>query len=238
MGRISPSGKMLCFDDTNVYGYGQFPEYSKWSTPLRYSLFSMDKKPKSYQPGVPDEQLRKTRPDWRKFRTLRSPKVEFDFHWKSGVPVRAKAIVKTADTLFVAGPEDILDEERAFQDARGEENQKLLQKQNELIESRQNGKLLAVSVRDGSTQQMVDLASQPVWDGMAAAYGKMFICGKDGSVVALCNDATDTADESSPVGRASSLPFPADSQAGSLRHDTRPTAARQDPPTTEKEDTR
>ena len=133
MGRISPSGKMLCFDDTNVYGYGQFPEYSKWSTPLRYSLFSMDKKPKSYQPGTPDAELRKTRPNWRKYRTLRCPKVEFDFHWKSGVPVRAKAIVKTPDTLFVAGPEDILDEEKVFQDARSEANQKLLQKQNELI---------------------------------------------------------------------------------------------------------
>jgi outer membrane protein assembly factor BamB len=40
MGRISPSGKMLCFDDSTVYGYGQFPGYSKWSTPLRYSLFA------------------------------------------------------------------------------------------------------------------------------------------------------------------------------------------------------
>jgi len=185
MGRISPSGKMLCFDDTTVYGYGQFPEYSRWSTPLRYSLFSMDKKPKSYQPGTPDAELRKTRPNWRQYRTLRCPKVEFNFRWKSAVPVRAKAIVKTPGTLFVAGPEDILDEERVFQDARSEANQKLLQKQNALIESRQSGKLLAVSVKDGSTQQMIDLESQPVWDGMAVAYGNLFMCCRDGSVVAL-----------------------------------------------------
>jgi hypothetical protein len=176
---------MLCFDDTNVYGYGQFPEYSKWSTPLRYSLFSMDKKPKSYQPGIPDAELRETRPNWRNYRTRRCPKVEFDFHWKSGVPVRAKAIVKTPGTLFVAGPEDILDEEEVFLNARSEANRRLLQEQNELIDARKGGTLLAVSVRDGFIEQEIDLESQPVWDAVAAAYGNLFMCCKDGSVVAF-----------------------------------------------------
>jgi hypothetical protein len=190
MSRISPSGKMLCFDDTNVYGYGQFPEYSKWSTPLRYSVFAMNKKPKSYKPGVPDEELRKTKPNWRNYRTLRVPKVEFDFNWKSEVPLRAKAMAKTPDTLFVAGPEDILDEEKVFEDSRSEANRKLLRKQNELINSRSGGKLLAVSVKDGRVQQVVDLKSQPVWDGMAVAYGSLFVCCKDGSVLALANEDT------------------------------------------------
>ena len=187
MGRISPSGKMLCFDDTTVYGYGQFPEYSKWSTPLRYSLFAVDKKPKSYQPGTPDAELRKARPDWRTFRTLRCPKVEFDFHWKNAVPLRAKAIVKTRNVLFLAGPEDVLDEEKFYQDPQNEENQTLLQRQNELINSRNSGKLMAVSVQDGSVRQEIELACQPVWDGMAAAYGNLFVCCRDGSVIALHN---------------------------------------------------
>jgi len=185
MSRISPGGKMLCFDESNVYGYGQFPEYSKWSTPLRYSIFSMDKKPKNYKPGVPDEELRKTRPNWRNYRTLRVPKVEFDFNWKSTVPLRAKAIVKTPGALFVAGPEDILDEEKVFEDARSEANRKLLQKQNELINSRSGGKLLAVSAEDGRSRQVLGLQSPPVWDGMAAAYGNLFVCCRDGSVVAF-----------------------------------------------------
>jgi hypothetical protein len=40
-------------------------------------------------------------------------------------------------------------------------------------------------------------------------------------------DARRAADENLLVGRASSLPFAANSQAGSLRHGTKPTAARQ-----------
>ncbi|MBL7039452.1 MAG: PQQ-binding-like beta-propeller repeat protein [Pirellulaceae bacterium] len=41
-----------------------------------------------------------------------------------------------------------------------------------------------------------------------------------------CADVSAAAERSSPVGQASSLPFPTDSQAGSLRHGMKPTAAR------------
>jgi len=185
MGRISPSGKILSFDDTTVYGYGQFPEYSKWSTPVRYSLFAVNKVPKGYQAGKSDRELHDPRMNWRKWRSARCPKVEFDFHWKTSASLRAKAIVKTRKVLFIAGPEDLLDEEIVFQGLHLEENKRLLQKQNEALTSRRGGKLLAVSVRDGSTEQVLDLESPPVWDGMAAAYGKLFFCCRDGSVIAL-----------------------------------------------------
>ncbi len=185
MGRISPSGKILSFDDTTVYGYGQFPEYSKWSTPVRYSLFAVNKVPKDYQAGKSDRELHDPRMNWRKWRSARLPKVEFDFYWKTSAPLRPKAIVKTRNVLFVAGPEDLLDEETVFQGLDLVENKRLLQKQNESLTSRKGGKLLAVSVRDGSTDQMLDLESPPVWDGMAAAYGKLFVCCRDGSVIAL-----------------------------------------------------
>lgn len=108
-----------------------------------------------------------------------------EFRWKSGVPLRAKAIVKTPNMLFLAGPEDVLDEEEVYKNPQDKENQRLLQQQDELINSRNSGKLLAVSVRDGSTQQMLDLESHPVWDGMEAACGKLFVCCRDGSLVAL-----------------------------------------------------
>ncbi|MHC4407283.1 MAG: hypothetical protein ACYTG0_47340 [Planctomycetota bacterium] len=187
MGRISPSGKILSFDNTTVYGYGQFPEYSKWSTPVRYSLFAVNKVPRDYQAGKSDRDLHDPRMNWRKWRSVRLPKVEFDFRWKTDAPLRAKAIVKTRKVLFVAGPEDLLDEESVFQDLQLEENQRSLQKQNEALTSRKGGRLLAVSVQDGFTEQMLDLESPPVWDGMAAAYGKLFVCCRGGLVIALTN---------------------------------------------------
>jgi len=140
---------------------------------------------KDYQAGKSDRELHDPRMNWRKWRSARLPKVQFDFRWKSDAPLRPKAIVKTRNVLFVAGPEDLLDEEIVFQELHLGKNQRLLQKQNEALTSRKGGKLLAVSVRDGSTEQMFDLESPPVWDGMAAAYGKLYVCCRDGSVIAL-----------------------------------------------------
>jgi hypothetical protein len=186
MSRISPAGKMLCFDEDNVYGYGQsFPEYSRWTTALRYTMFSMHKKPKNYKPGVPDAKLRKQKPNWRKFRSLRKPTVEFDFNWREPLPVRAKALLKTSDTLFLAGPEDLLDEEAFFKSPDDERNKFMAHKQKQLINSVKGGKLAAVSAEAGYVMQEIDLGSQPVWDGIAAAYGKLFMTCKDGAVVAL-----------------------------------------------------
>ncbi len=162
-------------EDTTVYGYGQFPEYSKWSTPVRYSFFAVNKVPKDYQPGKSDRELHDPRMNWRKWRSARCPKVEFDSHWKADASLRAKAIVKTPNVLFVAGPKDLLNEKTLFQGLHLEENHRLLRKQNEALTSRKGGTLLAVSVEDGSTEQMLDLKSPPVWEGMAAAYGKLFI---------------------------------------------------------------
>ena len=87
--------------------------------------------------------------------------------------------------LFLAGPEDVLDEEEVFRDPRSEKNRKLLQQQNDLLNSRRGGKLLAVSAKDGGRRQVLDLQSPPVWDGMAAAYGGLFMCCRDGSVAAF-----------------------------------------------------
>jgi hypothetical protein len=111
--------------------------------------------------------------------------VKFDYNWKTAATLRPKSVIKTSDTLFLAGPEDVLDEERIFSDSYSKLNRDQLQKQNELINARKRGKLLAVSVQDGSVTQEIGLESQPVWDGMAAAYGNLFMCCKDGSVVAF-----------------------------------------------------
>ncbi len=39
-GKYTPAGRILVFDDKNVYGYGRKPEYLKWTTTMEYQLFS------------------------------------------------------------------------------------------------------------------------------------------------------------------------------------------------------
>ena len=46
-GKYTPSGRLLVFDDENVYGYGRKPQYLKWTTTIEHQLFSSPKEPPS-----------------------------------------------------------------------------------------------------------------------------------------------------------------------------------------------
>ncbi|MEI6234347.1 MAG: PQQ-binding-like beta-propeller repeat protein [Planctomycetota bacterium] len=39
-GRFTPTGRMLVFDDKDVYAYGRQPQYFKWTTTMEYQLYS------------------------------------------------------------------------------------------------------------------------------------------------------------------------------------------------------
>ena len=66
----------------------------------------------------------------------------------------------------------------------------------------------------------------PVTDAKPVIDGKPDeACWKSAATTGILK-VTRAADENLPMGRASSLPFPSNSQAGSLRHGTKPTAAR------------
>lgn len=52
-------------------------------------------------------------------------------------------------------------------------------------EGRNGGKLLAVSLADGSIKTRLDLPSPPVLDGIAVASGRVFLCTVDGRLICL-----------------------------------------------------
>lgn len=110
-------------------------------------------------------------------------------HWHGDVPLLARAMVKAGDTIFVAGPPDLIDEEETFQRImdRDPEVQKELSEQNEALQGKQGGRLLAVSAADGETLSEYKLESLPAWDSMAAAAGKLFFATEDGKII--CMDA-------------------------------------------------
>ena len=49
--------------------------------------------------------------------------------------------------------------------------------------ARKGGKFASVSAKDGKILHEQDLVSPPVFDGMAAAYGSVFMSLRDGTVV-------------------------------------------------------
>lgn len=44
-GKYAPAGRLLAFDESNVYGFGRKPEYLKWTTTMEHQLFATSKEP-------------------------------------------------------------------------------------------------------------------------------------------------------------------------------------------------
>ena len=89
--------------------------------------------------------------------------------WEQHIGIRVTAMVRAADTLFVAGSPDVVDPK----DPHG------------AWEGRKGGLLAAFAAGDGKKLAQYKLPSPPVWDGMAAAGGCLYISLRDGTIVCL-----------------------------------------------------
>lgn len=211
-GRFAPAGRMLVFNDDSVFGYGRLPNLYVWSSALEYQLYSAKKdvSPEAIQRVASANKQQESGGRPKKARKGAKPQpaqkgghghgITFDrklygsfplkeisaigFNWRQEQPpLLARAMALAGGTLFVAGPPDVVDEEQIF--ARPFDAG-ILAKRTEQVAAL-NGKkgalLLAVSAADGKTQAELKLKSCPVFDGLAAAEGRLFISMMDGSVV-------------------------------------------------------
>ena len=92
--------------------------------------------------------------------------------WQVQIPITAKAMVLADDTVFVAGAPLVFDPADLAATYAG----------------RRGAILWAASAADGSKLAEYKLEVLPVWDGMAAAYGKLFISNQDGSIECWSTD--------------------------------------------------
>jgi len=89
--------------------------------------------------------------------------------WSETVPIRVRAMVAAGKTLFVAGPPDVVEASDPWA----------------AFDGRKGGVLRAVSVGDGSKLAEHALDSPPVYDGLVAAGGRLYLSALDGKVVCL-----------------------------------------------------
>jgi hypothetical protein len=104
----------------------------------------------------------------KEYRSLAlSGKQSVSFQWWNKLPIRVRAMVMTDEVLFVAGPQ----------------GSPLTSKS--ALEGKAPASLLAVSPVDGSVLAEMTLPSTPVWDGMAAAAGNLYLALANGDIVCL-----------------------------------------------------
>jgi hypothetical protein len=145
---LFPSGRILVEDDQAIYGFGQ-NHYGRANTEPggQWALFSADK-----HSDVP---LDLSAVEYRKLALAGENAVRF--HWWKQLPIQVWAMVQAEDALFVAGP------------TGGESVSPAA------LEGRSDATLLAVSPADGRVLAELPLPAAPVWDGMAAASGNLYL---------------------------------------------------------------
>jgi len=182
VGNQVPAGRLLVVDEKFIYGFGRSayanhgghvgidattvfhyrPDRVPGTRFFHYRLFGMDR------PGLSREKPQAKPGAKAKRRQPAAPPKEY--RWTSQVPVLVRAMVLADRTLFLAGPPD------------GAQLAELPA----ALEGRKGGRLLAVSAEGGQPLAEYPLDAPPVFDGMAAAGGRLYLSTGDGKV--LCFD--------------------------------------------------
>jgi outer membrane protein assembly factor BamB len=178
-GQQVPAGRLLVTDGSRVFGFGRSQydisgahvgidatevwgpigkDQGRWTS---YRLFgqTLDTRP-THPSRRKSEGPAANRPDWTR-----------------KIPVLARAMVLAQQTLLLAGPADKVSDIPHTPAA--------VDPLSESLEAIRGGRLLAVSATDGKTLADYELPSPPVFDGMAAAQGRLYLSTKIGKVVCM-----------------------------------------------------
>lgn len=164
-GNKLPAGRLLVHDDDTVFAFGRSfyagMNSAQFGRGEQYILYASGKEAgEDPDYGIANQQRRRggdLSVDWEKFRTT-------PIRWKDQVSFHVRAMVLAGDTLFAAGPYG--DAVRSMESFSGE----------------RGNRLAAFSVKDGSALSAFAIDSLPVFDGLAAAGGNLYLSTKDGSV--------------------------------------------------------
>jgi outer membrane protein assembly factor BamB len=157
----NPHGDLLVMDGSRFYevrGYPPGRTYTFDPRPNGYTLFAG-----VYARPVKAETVTTGKNSKKKISRSSSER------WSCGVPLTGKAMALAANVLFVAGTAVAFPAEDLHQ----------------AYEGRMGGVLWAASAETGKKMAEYKLDAAPVWDGMAAADGRLFISTMDGKVLCL-----------------------------------------------------
>jgi len=161
--RAAKSGQLLVVGPDKTYAVQSYPERN-----LQSPLFTPGEKgylllaDANDNEPVLDYRTRETTKGWGF--TRKAPPV-----WHRWVPVRIRAMALAGGRLFVAGPPDVVDRDDPMA----------------AFEGRKGALLQAYSADDGTVLNELRLDAPPVFDGLAAASGRLYLSTTDGRVLCL-----------------------------------------------------
>ncbi|UCD50806.1 MAG: PQQ-binding-like beta-propeller repeat protein, partial [Phycisphaerales bacterium] len=177
-GNQVPAGRILAFDDESVYGFGrsQYIHHGAHVGIDGATVFHFNPKQDAQRRfthyrafAIERQEPVRNQPAAAKRKRAAASRQAKKYRWTGQQPVIARAIVLTGNHLFLAGPPDVFssDEPTAT------------------LEGKRGGLLCVLSTSDGNEVTRYELESPPVFDGMAAAGGKLYMATTNGEVLCL-----------------------------------------------------
>jgi len=189
--RFAPGGKMLAFNEPHAFGFSRMPHLHRWVRDLEWQVYRASKTDRKRDPPWSKEGLviDLTAHDpiihadgadaderARLKRSLLSSTIKYD--WSQHDPdLYVNSIVLTETLLYVAGPPAV----------RNESTTEALEK----WQGKRSGLLWCLDTKNGKKMSQLLLPSPTVYEGMAAAYGKLYATLKDGSVLCLASQSAE-----------------------------------------------
>ncbi len=191
VGNQVPAGRLLVLGDSCVYGFGRnqyihhgahvgidgatiFHFRADSEAQRRFTYYQAFAISRGIAGG--DEQPAGTTPKRARATASRTAK---RYDWTRRLGVLARALVLAKNTLFLAGPRDIFSSDEpgaALESKPGRSSP-------QGVLGAGGGLLCVLSAGDGKELAQYDLDSPPVFDGMAAAGGRLYIATVDGEVL-------------------------------------------------------
>jgi len=121
-------------------------------------------------------------PDFRPAKSNTAPPQK----WSTTLPLRPRAILRAGDMIFLAGMADAI--------SAGDPHA--------TFEGRSGGLMRTISAVDGKALAQRKLTSPPVWDGLAATAGRLYMTTMDGHIICMDRDETPPPVPAAPASPA------------------------------------
>jgi outer membrane protein assembly factor BamB len=163
----SARGQVMTFDTTHAFG---LLAHKKFGQSCGHDIFRVGQngyllfcKSLAGKDGTPNKEPSKGK---GRGKGRRKTGGKTAYLWSSMVPIRGEAILAAENCLYLAGTRDAVDEEDPWAH----------------VEGRKGGVLAVYARADGKKLAEVSLSSAPVFDGMSASSGNVFLVTRDGKI--------------------------------------------------------
>ncbi len=119
---------------------------------------------------------------------LHAKDYDYQDQWNIVLPILVRAMVASDDRLFVLGPEELLRQDEIKRRITEEEVQQVMAEQEKALDGKSGSILLAVDKQSGGILSGCRLPTAPLLDGMAGAYGNLYLSTTDGQLCCLSDD--------------------------------------------------